>query len=200
MCLGKEHIHGMLRGFHRMVSSGDDSPLPSLPRFPGKPDTMMTSPELLEERRAALEQYLNDILECQVYREHPEMVIYSMKQKYQYWLLTDVSCMKVLFLEVSRLSFLSGSVKGQEGFIKKRHGDFRSSGWFRWQHCMRCQLACWAQCSTQWGRRWLVVLDTCALYVNIDTGEFSWRVISGNQSNKLPNYVIERSIALPLNY
>lgn len=55
----------------------DDSSLPSLPRFPGKPDTMMTSPELLEERRAALEQYLNDILECQVYREHPEMVIHS---------------------------------------------------------------------------------------------------------------------------
>ena len=43
-------------------------------RFPGKPDSMMTSPELLEERRAALEQYLNDILECPVYREHPEMV------------------------------------------------------------------------------------------------------------------------------
>ena len=35
---------------------------------------------------------------------------------------------QILFLEVSRLSFLSGSIKGQEGFVKKRHGDFRSGG------------------------------------------------------------------------
>ena len=34
--LGKEHFHGLLRGLQRLVS-GDDSPLPPLPRFPGKP-------------------------------------------------------------------------------------------------------------------------------------------------------------------
>ena len=130
---------------------------------------------------------------------------------------------QILFLEVSRLSFLSGSIKSQEGFVKKRHGDFRSGGccrqvvlkYFsfrtgkyltkgqfpshntkctpplcsqhdpvfirmfpdeiikcncRWQHCWRCQLACCAQLATQWGRRWLMVLDTAVLYVNTDTG------------------------------
>ena len=51
-----------------------DATLPPLPRFPGKPDTMMTSAELLEERRIALEEYLNTILESDVYRENPEMV------------------------------------------------------------------------------------------------------------------------------
>ena len=51
-----------------------DATLPPLPRFPGKPDTMMTSAELLEERRVALEEYLNTILESDVYRENPEMV------------------------------------------------------------------------------------------------------------------------------
>ena len=51
-----------------------DSGLPPLPRFPGKPDTMMTSPALLEERRAALETYLNTILQSDTYRENPEMV------------------------------------------------------------------------------------------------------------------------------
>ena len=106
-----------------------DSGLPPLPRFPGKPDTMMTSPALLEERRAALETYLNTILQSDTYRENPEMVralllytssIYNLAFDHQ-----------ILFLEVSRLSFLSGSVKSQEGFVKKRHGDFRSGGWCR---------------------------------------------------------------------
>ena len=73
--LGKEHFHGMVRGLHRILDVSSDTPLPPLPRFPGKPDTMMTSPELLEERRVALELYLNTILECDVYRENPEMVI-----------------------------------------------------------------------------------------------------------------------------
>ena len=63
----------MIRGLNRILDM-DDTSLPSLPRFPGKPDTMMTSPEVLEERRGALENYLNTILQCDVYRENPEMV------------------------------------------------------------------------------------------------------------------------------
>ena len=139
---------------------------------------------------------------------------------------------QILFLEVSRLSFLSGSIKSQEGFVKKRHGDFRSGGCCRrvllnllksdkrtisipalkvhssslssqhdpvfirllpdeimkcncrWQHCWRCQLACCAQLATQWGRRWLVVLDTAVLYVNIDTGDIiSLFVVSVSSSD-----------------
>ena len=48
----------------------------SLSRFPGRPDTMMTSPEHLEERRVALESYLNTVLEHQLYREQGDMVSY----------------------------------------------------------------------------------------------------------------------------
>ena len=62
----------MIRGLSRIMEV--DATLPPLPRFPGKPDTMMTSAELLEERRIALEEYLNTILESDVYRENPEMV------------------------------------------------------------------------------------------------------------------------------
>ena len=62
----------MIRGLSRIMEV--DATLPPLPRFPGKPDTMMTSSELLEERRVALEEYLNTILESDVYRENPEMV------------------------------------------------------------------------------------------------------------------------------
>ena len=65
----------MIRGLNRILDM-DDTNLPSLPRFPGKPDTMMTSPEVLEERQGALENYLNTILQCAVYRENPEMVKY----------------------------------------------------------------------------------------------------------------------------
>ena len=38
---------------------------------------------------------------------------------------------------------------------------------------MRCQLACCAQLSTQWGRRWLLVTDTAVIYVNTDTGNYN---------------------------
>ena len=62
----------MIRGLSRIMEV--DATLPPLPRFPGKPDTMMTSAELLEERRVALQEYLNTILESDVYREYPEMV------------------------------------------------------------------------------------------------------------------------------
>ena len=37
---------------------------------------MMTSPEHLEERRVALESYLNTVLEHQLYREQGDMVSY----------------------------------------------------------------------------------------------------------------------------
>ena len=69
---GKEHFQGMIRGLSRTMEG--DVTLPPLPRFPGKPDTMMTSAALLEERRLALEEYLNTILESDVYRENPDMV------------------------------------------------------------------------------------------------------------------------------
>ena len=43
-------------------------------RFPDILDTMITSPEHLEERRAALEVYLNTVLEQEMYREQMDVV------------------------------------------------------------------------------------------------------------------------------
>ena len=116
----------MIRGLNRILDM-DDTSLPSLPRFPGKPDTMMTSPEVLEERRGALENYLNTILQCNVYRENPEMV-----NQLNLAIFVKFSFLQISFLEVSRLSFLSGCIKSQEGYVKKRHGDFRSGGCCKW--------------------------------------------------------------------
>ena len=98
---------------------------------------------------------------------------------------------QISFLYVSRLSFLTGSSKGKEGFVKKRHGDFRAGGGCRselsavvwllyyveltknvssWRLCWRWPLTCCDQLPTQWGRRWLVVQDTTLLYLNPETG------------------------------
>ena len=104
--------------------------------------------------------------------------------------------MQISFLYVSRLSFLTGSSKGKEGFVKKRHGDFRAGGGCRsvvrallfsssdsdsdsdcnvssWRLCWRWPLTCCAQLPTQWGRRWLVVQDTALTYLNPETGQTS---------------------------
>lgn len=78
----------MIRGLSRIMEV--DATLPPLPRFPGKPDTMMTSAELLEERRVALEEYLNTILESDVYRENPEMV-----NKWDLLILNESNLVKV---------------------------------------------------------------------------------------------------------
>ena len=39
-----------------------------------------------------------------------------------------------------------------------------------WRLCWRWPLTCCDLLPTQWGRRWLVVLDTTLLYLNPETG------------------------------
>ena len=52
---------------------------------------MMTSPDHLEERRAALEMYLNTVLEQEVYREHGDVVSRQLKKEIQ-----NLECKKTL--------------------------------------------------------------------------------------------------------
>ena len=125
--------HGVLRGLRSVVEVEETPPLP---HFPGRPDTMVTGEEQLEERRAQLENYLNQVLSLRCYRENPDMID---------------------FLEVSRLSFTSGLAKGKEGWMKKRRGDDRATGLCHWAHCVRCQRTCCACLPSQWSRRFFLI-------------------------------------------
>lgn len=48
--------------------------MPSLPSLPGTVDSMLTTGEMREEKRAALERYLNKLLNTNFYREHIDVV------------------------------------------------------------------------------------------------------------------------------
>ena len=51
--------------------------MPALPRLPGTPDSMLTTGEMREEKRADLERYLNNLLNTNFYREHTDVVSLS---------------------------------------------------------------------------------------------------------------------------
>ena len=55
-------IHKAAALFRRGVLRRQESVVEELPKFPGRPDTMMTDPEHLEERRKLLEDYLNQVI------------------------------------------------------------------------------------------------------------------------------------------
>ena len=48
--------------------------IPALASLPGTPDSMLTTGEMREEKRAALERYLNSLLNNNFYREHSDVV------------------------------------------------------------------------------------------------------------------------------
>ncbi|XP_050681586.1 phospholipase D1 isoform X3 [Leptidea sinapis] len=76
----------------------------ALPRFPRKPEVMITY-EGIQLRMKQLEEYLYNLLNISIYRNHHETVE---------------------FLEVSHLSFIAElGVKGKEGMIVKRTGSTR---------------------------------------------------------------------------
>ena len=47
-----------------------------------------------------------------------------------------------------------------------------------WRLYWRWPLSCPAQLPAQWGRRWLLVLDTAILYVNMETGHQKCKIFS----------------------
>uniref|UniRef100_A0A3Q3KJY8 Phospholipase n=1 Tax=Mastacembelus armatus TaxID=205130 RepID=A0A3Q3KJY8_9TELE len=92
-----------------------------------------------------LEDYLNKLLRTAMYRKYH----HTME-----------------FIDVSQLSFIHDlGPKGLEGMIYKRSGGHRIPG----MNCCGHSQACY-----RWSKRWLVVKDSCLLYMKPDTGAISF--------------------------
>nr|XP_008191551.1 PREDICTED: phospholipase D2 isoform X2 [Tribolium castaneum]XP_008191552.1 PREDICTED: phospholipase D2 isoform X2 [Tribolium castaneum] len=128
----------------------------ALPRFPKKPEILVPY-EKLCDRIKQLENYLNNLLSINIYRNHPATIE---------------------FLEVSHLSFVQGlGIKGKEGVVKKRTGSTQPGqagcnccGLIRCMFCIRCQHLCKDILCARWNERWFFIKDTCFGYINPDDG------------------------------
>ncbi|KOB76440.1 Phospholipase D1, partial [Operophtera brumata] len=107
----------------------------ALPRFPKKPEVMITY-EGIQLRMHQLEEYLYNLLNISIYRNHHETV---------------------KFLEVSNLSFISElGTKGKEGMIQKRTGSTRPG---------QAGCNCFGMLGNMWQERWFFVKDTFFGYI-----------------------------------
>ncbi|XP_045492782.1 phospholipase D2 isoform X2 [Colias croceus] len=153
----------------------------ALPRFPRKPEVMITY-EGIQLRMKQLEEYLYNLLNISIYRNHHETVE---------------------FLEVSQMSFISelGS-KGKEGMIEKRTGSTRPGqagcnccGLLGNMVCVRCNYFCTGLVCAKWQERWLFVKDTFFGYIRPSDGvvkgvmlfDQGFEVSSGMYSTGLSN-------------
>lgn len=106
-----------------------------IPRFPKKPEIMITD---MEKRKSYLEEYLQNILNINVYRNHHETL---------------------KFLEVSSLSFVKKlGKKWREGAIRKCSGGRRIS-----IGCCGCLKK--FHFAGNWKKRWLVAKDSFVAYI-----------------------------------
>lgn len=123
----------------------------ALPRFPKKPEVMVTY-EGIQLRMKQLEEYLYNLLNISIYRNHHETV---------------------KFLEVSNLSFISDlGGKGKEGMILKRTGSTQPGqagcncfGLLGNMVCVRCNYFCTGLLCAKWQERWFFVKDTFFGYI-----------------------------------
>uniref|UniRef100_A0A8C5AM24 Phospholipase n=1 Tax=Gadus morhua TaxID=8049 RepID=A0A8C5AM24_GADMO len=70
------------------------------------------------------------------------------------------------FIDVSQMSFIHDlGPKGLEGMVYKRSGGYRIPG----MNCCGHSKACY-----RWSKRWLVVKDSCLLYMKPDTGAIAF--------------------------
>ncbi|XP_053600044.1 phospholipase D2 isoform X2 [Plodia interpunctella] len=123
----------------------------ALPRFPKKPEVMITY-EGLQLRMKQLEEYLYSLLNISIYRNHHETV---------------------KFLEVSNLSFVAElGGKGKEGIILKRTGSTQPGqagcncfGLLGAMVCVRCNYFCTGLVCAKWQERWFFVRDTFFGYI-----------------------------------
>ncbi|KAI8439933.1 hypothetical protein MSG28_001384 [Choristoneura fumiferana] len=128
----------------------------ALPRFPKKPEVMVTY-EGIQLRMKQLEEYLYNLLNINLYRNHHETV---------------------KFLEVSHLSFISEfGCKGKEGVVLKRTGSTRPGqagcncfGLLGNMVCVRCNYFCTGLVCAKWQERWLFVKDTFFGYIRPSDG------------------------------
>ncbi|XP_028289793.1 phospholipase D1-like isoform X2 [Gouania willdenowi] len=99
----------------------------------------------VSSRRKQLEDYLNKLLKMQMYRNYHATME---------------------FIDVSQLSFIHDlGPKGLEGMVLKRSGGHRIPG----INCCGHRKMCY-----RWSKRWLVVKDSCLLYMKPDSGFISF--------------------------
>ncbi|KAL1442211.1 hypothetical protein MTO96_007835 [Rhipicephalus appendiculatus] len=122
----------------RRRSYREDNARRPLPRFPKKPESLLSQEEV-QQRAEQLEAYLSNLVMVPAYRMNPHTM---------------------QFLEVSHLSFVGGlGPKGREGLVYKRSGGHHSA-----RGCVRLHFLFY-QCCSRWRKRWLIAKDTCVLYV-----------------------------------
>uniref|UniRef100_A0A182J218 Phospholipase n=1 Tax=Anopheles atroparvus TaxID=41427 RepID=A0A182J218_ANOAO len=122
----------------------------ALPRFPLKPDSLVTF-DAIPQRIKQLEEYLYNLLNISLYRNFHGTIN---------------------FLEVSHISFIAAlGEKGKEGLIKKRTGSTRSGqsgcnfcGCLAGGCCIRCSYFCTDVLWSKWRNRWFFVKETCFGY------------------------------------
>uniref|UniRef100_A0A8C5HWK9 Phospholipase n=1 Tax=Gouania willdenowi TaxID=441366 RepID=A0A8C5HWK9_GOUWI len=109
------------------------------------PHARGTHPSFSKSQTNLLEDYLNKLLRMAMYRTYH----HTME-----------------FIDVSQLSFIHDlGPKGLEGMIYKRSGGHRIPG----MNCCGHTQACY-----RWSKRWLVVKDSCLLYMKPDSGAISF--------------------------
>ncbi|XP_064490341.1 phospholipase D2-like isoform X2 [Ornithodoros turicata] len=109
-----------------------------LPRFPKKPESLLSHEEV-KQRAQQLEAYLQNLLQVPSYRSHPDTM---------------------QFLEISPFSFIGSlGAKGKEGIVNKRAGGHHGA-----RCCFKIQFLFY-QCCSRWRKRWLIVKDSCVIYV-----------------------------------
>uniref|UniRef100_A0A3Q3QLQ1 Phospholipase n=1 Tax=Monopterus albus TaxID=43700 RepID=A0A3Q3QLQ1_MONAL len=116
-----------------------------MPSLPRGGGDELVRDEQVSSRKRQLEDYLNKLLKMAMYRKYH----HTME-----------------FIDVSQLSFIHDlGPKGLEGMIYKRSGGHRVPG----LNCGGQSQVCY-----HWSKRWLVVKDSCLLYMKPDTGAISF--------------------------
>ncbi|XP_013089460.2 phospholipase D1-like [Biomphalaria glabrata] len=114
-------------------------------RLPKRPEALV-SEDKIDTRIKQLKEYLENLVLCKSYRNHPETL---------------------KFFEVSHLSFVNKlGIKGKEGLIEKCSGGRRIN-----IQCCGCLQN--VHFAGTWNKRWLVVKDNFLLYVRPEDGHIS---------------------------
>uniref|UniRef100_A0A8D0AF63 phospholipase D n=1 Tax=Sander lucioperca TaxID=283035 RepID=A0A8D0AF63_SANLU len=97
---------------------------------------------------------------------HRELRTYKTFMRIPLFLLSLPVYSQMEFIDISQLSFIHDlGPKGLEGMIYKRSGGHRIPG----MNCCGQSQACY-----RWSKRWLVVKDSCLLYIKPDSGAISF--------------------------
>ncbi|XP_037918179.1 phospholipase D2 isoform X3 [Hermetia illucens] len=137
-------------------ATNDKKKRKALPRFPNRPESLVTV-ESLPNRIQQLEQYLYNLLNISLYRNHYETTN---------------------FLEVSNISFIPAlGEKGTEGPVMKRTGSTRPGqagcncfGILQHNCCVRCNYFCSDVLCGKWRNRWFFVKETFFGYMRPSDG------------------------------